>query len=59
VPFPFWSSIWWAKYAKLPSDDEEFQNNRKMVRSAGLIGVASLVTFGSLLSLVLILKFTH
>ncbi|HUB53041.1 MAG TPA: hypothetical protein VL986_12880 [Terracidiphilus sp.] len=59
VPFPIWSSIWWGKYAKLPSDDEEFQNNRKMVRAAGLIAVASIVTFGSLLCLVLILKFTH
>jgi hypothetical protein len=58
-PFPFWSLRWWADYAKLPSDDEEFETERKMVRSAGLIAVASLVTFGSLLCLVLILKATH
>ncbi len=58
-PFPIWSLRWWSKCANLPTDDEEFQNDRKMVRAAGLIGTASLVTFGSLLCLVLILKATH
>lgn len=58
-PFPFWSLRWWEKYAKLASDDEEFQNNRKMVRAAGLIAATSFVTFGLLLCLVLILKATH
>jgi hypothetical protein len=59
VPFPIWSSIWWGKYTHLPSDYEEFQNNRKMVRAAGLIAAASLLTFGSILCLVVILKVTH
>ncbi len=59
LPFPFWSLRWWSKNAHLASDDKEFQTDRKMVQAAGRIAVASLVTFGSLLSLVLILKTTH
>ena len=58
-PFPIWSLRWWSKYAKLPTDDKEFQNDRKMVRAAGYIATASLVTFGALLCLVLIFKFAH
>lgn len=55
-PFPIWSLRWWEKSANLKSDDEDFQNARAMVRAAGLIAVASLVTFGSLLCLVLLLR---
>jgi hypothetical protein len=51
--------LWWSKNANLPSDDEDFQNARGMVRAAGSIATASLVTFGSLLWLVLILKSNH
>jgi hypothetical protein len=58
-PFPIWSLLWWSKNAKLTSDDEEFQNARSMVRAAGSIATASLVTFGSLLCLVFIFKSTH
>ncbi len=58
-PFPIWSLLWWGKNANLASDDEEFQNERRMVRAAGSIATASLVTFGSLLCLILILKYTH
>jgi len=58
-PFPVWSLLWWSKNANLPSDDEDFQNARGMVRAAGSIATASLVTFGSLLWLVLILKSNH
>lgn len=58
-PFPVWSLRWWEKNAKLASDDEEFQNARGIVRTAGSAGAASLVTFGSLLCLVLIYKTTH
>lgn len=58
-PFPIWSLLWWRKNANLASDDEEFQKARGMVRSAGFIATASFVAFGALLSLVLILKFTH
>ena len=59
LPFPFWSMRWWIKNAHLASDDEEFQNDRNMVRAAGRIAIASLVTFGALLCLVLILKTSH
>jgi len=59
LPFPFWSMRWWSKNAHLASDDEDFQKDRKMVRSAGLIATASLVTFGSLFALVFILKTAH
>lgn len=59
LPFPFWSLRWWAKNAHLESDDEEFQNDRKMVRAAGRIAVASLVTFGALFCLIIVLKTTH
>jgi hypothetical protein len=59
LPFPIWSLLWWGKNANLASDDEEFQNARGTVRAAGFIATASLVTFGSLLCLVLILKSTH
>lgn len=58
-PFPIWSLRWWSKNANLTTDDEEFQNARGMVRTAGFAAVASLVTFGSLLCLVLILKAPH
>jgi hypothetical protein len=58
-PFPIWSLRWWTKNANIASDDEDFQNGRKMVRAAGLIATASLVTFGSLFCLVFILKATH
>jgi hypothetical protein len=58
-PFPFWSLRWSTKWASLKTDDDEFQSGRKMVRTTGLIATASLVTFGSLLCLVLLLKATH
>lgn len=58
-PFPIWSLRWWSKYAHLASDDEDFQSDRGAVRKAGSAATASLVTFGSLLCLVLILKATH
>jgi len=56
LPFPFWSMRWWIKNAHLASDDEEFQNDRNMVKAAGRIAIASLVTFGALLCLVVVLK---
>jgi hypothetical protein len=58
-PFPIWSLLWWSKNAHLASDDEELQSDRGTVRTAGSIATASLVTFGSLLCLALILKSTH
>ncbi|HEV2133658.1 MAG TPA: hypothetical protein VGR47_05295 [Terracidiphilus sp.] len=58
-PFPFWSLRWWEKNAKLPSDDEEFQSARVVVRTAGTAALAAFVTFGSLLCLILILKTRH
>ena len=58
-PFPIWSLRWWRKNARLTSDDEDFQNARGVVRTAGSAAAASLVTFGSLFCLVLILKSTH
>jgi hypothetical protein len=59
LPFPFWSLRWCEKNAKLVTDDEDFLTDHQMVRKAGLIGTASLVTFGALLALVLILKAAH
>ena len=59
LPFPFMSLRWWSKYAKLTSDDEDFQNARGIVRKAGAAATASLVTFGALLGLVLILRAAH
>ena len=58
-PFPFWSLRWWEKNAKLPSDDEEFQSARGVVRTAGTAALAAFVTFGSLLCLILIFKTRH
>jgi hypothetical protein len=58
-PFPILSLRWWGKNANLESDDEEFQDARGKVRSTGYIAAASLLTFGSLLCLVLVLKFTR
>jgi hypothetical protein len=55
-PFPILSLRWWGKYAKLTSDDEDFQNALGVVRTAGSAAVASLVAFGALLSLILIPK---
>jgi hypothetical protein len=55
-PFPIWSLYWWKKNANLTSDDEEFQNAGVTVRRAGSFAIASLVTFGSLLCLILILR---
>lgn len=59
APFPVWSLRWWSKNAKIVTDDEDFQTDRKTVRAAGLIATAALVTFGSLFCLVFILKASH
>lgn len=58
-PFPVWSLNWWKKYRNLTMDDEEFQNDRGMVRATGSIAFAFMVAFASLLCLVLILKANH
>lgn len=58
-PFPLWSLHWWRKNANLPSDDEDFQSARVLVRSTGFAATVSLVTFGLLFCLVLIFKATH
>lgn len=57
-PFPIWSLRWWRRYANLTTDDDDFQSARGVIRTAGLAAIASLVTFGSLLCLVLIFKTT-
>lgn len=59
APFPIWSLLWWRKNADLTSDDEEFQSGRRIVRSAGFTAIASLLTFGSILCLLLFLKATR
>lgn len=56
APFPIWSLVWWRKNANLESDDEDFQNSRKTVRSTGLTAVAWLAAAAALLSLILVLK---
>jgi hypothetical protein len=58
-PFPLWTLRWWTKYAKLTGDDDEFQNARTAVKAIGTGTMAALVTFGSLLCLILLLRITH
>lgn len=58
-PFPVWSLNWWRKYASLTMDDEDFQNDRRLVRTAGSAALAFMVAFASLFCLVLILKTGH
>lgn len=58
-PFPIWSLRWWERNRHLTSEDEEFQNSRSAVRTVGSAAAASLLTFGSILSLVIIYKVTH
>jgi hypothetical protein len=58
-PFPLWTLRWWTKYAKLTSQDDDFQNARKVIKSIGTGTTAALVTFGSLLCLVLLYKIAH
>ena len=55
-PFPIWSLSWWRKNANLTSDDEDFQNARGNVRTAGLVAIAALIVFGSLLCVALFVK---
>jgi len=58
-PFPLWTLRWWTKYAKIKSDDEDFQNARKVIKSIGTGAAAALLTFGSLFCLVLLLRIAH
>jgi hypothetical protein len=58
-PFPIWSLNWWRKYANLTMDDEEFQNDRRLVRTTGSTALAFMAAFGSLFCLVLIFKFGY
>lgn len=58
-PFPFWSFVWWRKNANLKSDDEDFQNSRKTVRSAGFTAVACFAASAAVLSLILVFKAAH
>jgi hypothetical protein len=58
-PFPLWALRWWTKYAKLSSQDDDFQNARKVVKSIGTGTAAALLTFGSLFCLVLLLRIAH
>ena len=58
LPFPFWTMDWWAKYANLASADDDFQSTRKVVKTVGTGTVSALVTFGALLSLILVLRAT-
>ena len=59
LPFPFWSMRWWAKYAHLPSDDEDFQSARMAVRSTGYAAVVALTASGVIVCLVFIYRITH
>jgi hypothetical protein len=58
-PFPLWTLRWWRKYASLTSDDEDFQNARKVTKSIGTGTAAALLTFGSLFCLVLLYRLAH
>jgi hypothetical protein len=59
LPFPFWSMRWWTKYARLPSDDEDFQSARVAVRTTGYAAVVALAASGVIVCLVLIFRITH
>jgi len=58
-PFPFWTLRWWRKYAGLVSDDDDFQTARKVIKAVGTGTAAALLTFGSLLCLVLLFRIAH
>ncbi len=58
-PFPLWTLRWWTKYTNLASEDDEFQNARKVVKAVGTGTAAALLTFGSLLCLVLLFRIAH
>lgn len=58
-PFPVWSLNWWRKYDKLSLDDEDFQNDRRMVRTMGSAAFAFMIAFAALFCLMLILKMTY
>jgi hypothetical protein len=58
-PFPPWTLRWWTKYAKIKSDDDDFQNARKVIKSIGTGTAAALLTFGSLFCLVLLYRLAH
>jgi len=59
APFPLWTLRWWRKYASLASSDDDFQSARKAVKAVGTGSAAALLTFGSLLCLLLLLRITH
>jgi hypothetical protein len=59
APFPFWTFRWWTRYGKLSSDDDEFQDARKTLKSIGTGTTLALVTFGGLLCLILLLRIAH
>ncbi len=58
-PFPLWTLRWWRKYASIVSSDDDFQNARKLIKTVGTGTAAALLTFGSLLCLVLLLRIAH
>jgi hypothetical protein len=58
-PFPLWTLRWWTKYAKITSEDDDFQNARKVIQSIGKGTTAAFVTFGALLCLLLVYRFAH
>jgi len=59
TPFPLWTLRWWTKYASLSSEDDEFQDARKVVKAVGTGTAAALLTFGSLFCLVLLFRVAH
>jgi hypothetical protein len=58
-PFPLWTLRWWTKNAKIESDDDDFQNARKVIKAVGTGTAAALLTFGSLFCLVLLYRLAH
>ncbi len=58
-PFPLWALHWWTKYAGLTTEDDDFQDARKVIKSVGTGTAAALLTFGSLLCLILLLRGAH
>jgi hypothetical protein len=58
-PFPLWTLRWWRKYASIASDDNDFQDARKVIKAVGTGTAAALLTFSSLFCLVLIYRVAH
>lgn len=56
--FPFWSLLWWRRYANLQSSDEELQDARRTIRSTGFTATMVLATSAVVFCLALFFRVT-